>query len=155
MARVDLTPMVDLGFLLITFFIFSSTLSETKAMPLFMPKDSSDSMKVAESSVIQLVVYADRVVAFPGREISQGRTFDMRSPQALRIYLQQQESLLSNRSKKQENVFITIKPTQECTLKQVVDVLDEMTICNIKSYVLAEPTTEELSTLSKVKDEPL
>lgn len=64
--RIDLTPLVDLGFLLITFFVFTATLSNPTAMTTILPADSKDSSKVAESGAVSLVAAADKLYSTQG-----------------------------------------------------------------------------------------
>jgi biopolymer transport protein ExbD len=65
-TRVDLTPMVDLGFLLITFFVFTTTMAQSTAMNMNEPKDDKveDQMKVKESAVMTILLGKDNHVYY-------------------------------------------------------------------------------------------
>jgi biopolymer transport protein ExbD len=70
-TRVDMTPMVDLGFLLITFFVFTATLNEPTALDLNVPKDVDDPTKkteVKESAVLSILLgKKDQIYYYEGK----------------------------------------------------------------------------------------
>jgi biopolymer transport protein ExbD len=66
--HIDMTPMVDLGFLLITFFILTAALSEQKAMKLFMPEDKGPFTPVGETKVLTVLLSQNHTVfAYEGK----------------------------------------------------------------------------------------
>ena len=139
--RVDLTPMVDLGFLLITFFILTTSLQEQKEMKLLMPKDSSDSTLLEGSTTLTFILKSnDSIGYYDGlsKEIKYEKLGTMRN-----IIQQKQQGLL-NKHIDRKKLTVIIKPTSESTYQNFIDALDEVSINDCRHYFIAEPLKEDL-----------
>jgi biopolymer transport protein ExbD len=142
-TRVDLTPMVDLGFLLITFFIFTTTMSQPTAMQLFLPKDTEkpeEQNKVKASGALTLMLGANDVVYYYEGELApNGANFKTTTFKEVR-----QVILDKKRSTDPKDFVVVIKPDTEATYKNTVDILDEMTINDVKRYAMVDISPVEL-----------
>ncbi len=140
-TRVDMTPMVDLGFLLITFFIFTSTMSSPAAMKLLMPKDTDvkDRNKAKESGALTIMLgKGDQVYYYEGQLSPTGDNFKSTNFKGIRDVI-----INKKRTTAEEDLVIVIKPNEEATYKNTVDILDEMTINEIKRFALVDITPNE------------
>lgn len=141
-TRVDLTPMVDLGFLLITFFIFTTTMSQAKGLSLVVPAESENNTVVPESKTISLVLGGSDVIHYyEGLDPAKSKTTDY-SAAGLRQVIRQKIQEVMVRTGKND-VVILIKPTDQSTYRNVVAVLDEMRINDVKKYVLMDASAAE------------
>lgn len=146
-TRVDLTPMVDLGFLLITFFIFTTTLNQPKTMRLSMPADSQDSSKAKDTETISFILKGDnKIICYNGNDIQNIYTINYSS--ALRNIIQQKQKDVALLSGDKSKTIVLIKPTRDASYKNIVDILDEMQINNVERYVLMDASKTELEYLS-------
>ncbi|MEP6750168.1 MAG: biopolymer transporter ExbD [Bacteroidota bacterium] len=136
-TRVDLTPMVDLGFLLITFFIFTTTMSQPTGMKLNLPKDTDkpeEQNKVKESGVLTvLLAKNNKVYYYEGTLAPDASNFKSSNFKDIR-----NEILSKKRSTNPADFVVVIKPDADCTYKNVVDMLDEMLINDVKRYATVE-----------------
>jgi biopolymer transport protein ExbD len=136
-TRVDLTPMVDLGFLLITFFIFTTTMSQPTAMKLYLPKDADkpeDQNKAKESGVITILLGKDdNVFYYEGQLDNSASNFKSTTFKEIR------NVILDKKARTPEkDLVVVLKPSEECTYRNVVDILDEMAINVCKRYALVD-----------------
>ena len=149
-TRVDLTPMVDLGFLLITFFIFTTTLMQPSVMKLNLPEEAGeDNMPVAESKTLNLVLCKNNMVGYYMGADANRMQFTNYSPAGLRSEIEKAQNKIALRFGDKLQLFTVIKPTSESSYKNVVDVLDEMLINNVTRYVLTEADENEIEKSGK------
>lgn len=136
-TRVDLTPMVDLGFLLITFFIFTTTMSQPTAMQLFLPKDTDkpeEQNKVKASGALTLMLGSNDVIYYyEGELLPDGSNFKTTTFKDVRNVIMDKK-----RSTDPKDFVVVIKPDNDATYKNTVDILDEMTIDDVKRYAMVD-----------------
>ena len=155
-TRVDMTPMVDLGFLLITFFMLATTMSKPTAMSVFFPdKQDKDQPEETEplkaSKVLTLflgandnVYYLDGVAADDDNAEASLKTVGYGSDLRSVIFNSAKRINAANPKddKGNEPFVVVIKPTVVSTYKNMVDVLDEMAITKSRRYALVDNLTD-------------
>ncbi len=141
--NIDFAPMVDLGFLLITFFIFTTKLTEAKAFKLNMPDDGPVKIPTTaiESATITLQMKGGGVVdyfeGFEQRPLKQG-ALSLYAQNSVRTHLIDKRNRIIQKLGTDSNYVVLIQPTSNTSYKEIVDVLDEMKILDINKYVLLD-----------------
>ena len=134
LIRVDLTPMVDLGFLLITFFVLTTALSQPTIANLILPKDTTIKTPVKGNAVLTLrLTRNDSIQYFEG--INENKeNIKYCSFKNLRSVIQQkQKKVAANLGNRLETVII-IYPGDQSTYRNFIDALDEIQINDITHY---------------------
>jgi biopolymer transport protein ExbD len=186
-GRVDMTPMVDLGFLLLTFFVLTSTLKEPQVMELSVPAKKEDMPDVdktkfpAKLTINILLGENNRVFWYQGVDKKDevptiNRTTYGRNGlrkmllekneklnkeiKALEKQVREgklpQDSLSAIASRTKQNsikgvnaygILAVIKPSNKSTYKNLVDVFDELNVCNAATYALVKPAPWEVDAM--------
>ncbi|HEV3223013.1 MAG TPA: biopolymer transporter ExbD [Puia sp.] len=132
-TRVDLTPMVDLGFLLITFFIFTTAMSKPTGLKIFLPKSVPDKLRQptpASGALTLLLAANNRIYYYEGNDPRQMRTSEANTIR--------QVILDKKKRTNPEKFMVIIKPGKDSNFEALVNVIDEMTIDNVKRYAMVD-----------------
>ncbi|MFN8397872.1 MAG: biopolymer transporter ExbD [Bacteroidia bacterium] len=156
-TRIDMTAMVDVAFLLLTFFILTTTLATPQALELIKPPkldNPEDQLEVAESKVMTIILgEKDKVYYYLGVTEPKVLTTDF-SAEGVRKEIVNHLNRFPNRCPKGATAddikksrcwdpIIVLKPNKSCRYKNMVDILDEMRINKVLKYALAEVTPQD------------
>ncbi len=138
-TRIDMTPMVDLAFLLLTFFILTTTLSKPTTMEITMPekpKENDKQPEVNEKKVLTLVLGAnDKVYWYVGITEPEAKRTDFSKDGIRKVLLQKKSEI--------RDMIVLIKAMDDSKYRNMVDILDEMTISSIQRYAIVDITSAD------------
>lgn len=134
-TRVDLTPMVDLGFLLITFFMFTTTMSQPNAMHLNMPDDNKNVNETKVSDIGAMTIWLgkdNRLYYYFGQEVKPDLSnVEVSNFKGIRKILLEKKA-----NTPPDKLFLIVMPGNQSTYKNIIDILDEFSIDMIDRYAL-------------------
>ncbi|TRW22075.1 biopolymer transporter ExbD [Flavobacterium zepuense] len=154
---VDLTAMVDLAFLLITFFMLTTTLSKPQSMPLAMPDKEKDpaedtDTKVPEDRMMTILIGKDNKILWYMGMLATPR---MEPTEATFGKDGIRKDILKNTAyakkfadKPDEGLIVNIKASDAASYRNLVDILDEMAINKVQLYAIGDITPEEITLLT-------
>ena len=154
--KVDMTPMVDLGFLLISFFVITTELSRPKAMNLYMPYDGPATPTPESKTITFLTGAGNKLFYYYGEEKDAGimnpiiqTSWD--ENKGVGKIIREKQLLLDITNGGRNEMVVIIKPGKESTYKNVVDMLDEMTIHGVTRYAVIKPGKQDVQYFEKYK----
>ena len=148
--HLDMTPMVDLAFLLLTFFMLTTTFAKGRVMQLTMPVPDEHHLEIPSHNAMTIVLGKNHQVHYyfglnapadPSVPVPQLHTTNF-GPQGIR------QALLARRKQLPEPAIL-IKPSTESAYQDMVDILDEMNITSQKKYALVAIAASDTQLLQK------
>ncbi len=137
--HLDMTPMVDLAFLLLTFFVLTVTLNKFSAIQLQMPDEPESNAKqpeVTSERVLTLVLGEnDKIYWYHGIINPKVEVTNFSATGIRKVLLEKNAAI--------KKMVLLVKPSDKSRFKNMVDILDEIEITNIQHYYLVDETSED------------
>ncbi len=143
--HIDMTPMVDLGFLLITFFIFTTSMAESKATSLFMPAEGDPTPVPASHAFTMILSDQNTIYYYQGdwETALKNNRIGKTGYGAVHSIRQQIQNCQQSMGNKRDKLMLLIKPLAGASYQNVIDALDEALINNVQRYAITDANAAE------------
>ncbi len=138
--RIDMTPLVDVAFLLLTFFMLTTVFNKPQTMELNLPPEKETKVEVAESNLMTLNIMEDGAIWWSmGTEAPTKTTFG------------ELRKLLLERNRSNPKLITLVKVDRDGKYIQMVDVMDELNLANVTRFSLAPMTDKDKDKIKKLQ----
>jgi len=148
-ARVDLTAMVDLAFLLITFFMLTTSLQKPKMFSLAMP-DGTDGAAVPASRTMTIDIGKDgKVLSFlgmPGEPLTEPKLTDDGNKGIGQAIVEMKKHI---ETEARGNMIVIIKASDHSVYSNLVNVLDELSVAGAPIYAVTDIQPKDIDMLKQ------
>jgi biopolymer transport protein ExbD len=137
-VKIDNTPMVDVAFLLLTFFMLTTTMNRPQTMEINLPP-SETTVEVAESNLLTLRVKEDGAIYW-----------NMAVDKPTKVEYKDLRSLMLRQAQSNPKLITLIKVDRKGKYKMMVNVMDELNLANITRFSLAPMQDADKKILEQV-----
>jgi biopolymer transport protein ExbD len=136
--RMDMTPMVDVAFLLLTFFMLTTVFSAPQTMEINLPPKDVQ-VEVAENNLLTLRIMEDGSIFW---------NVGIERPQ--KIAFSELRAFLQGKSSSNAKLITLIKIDRKAKYHNMVDILDEIQLAGVIRFSLAPMLEQDIKEVEKV-----
>ncbi len=138
-VRIDNTPMVDVAFLLLTFFMLTTTMNKPQTMEINLPPDNEVTVEVAMSNLMTLLVKEDGSIFW-----------NIGDAPPAKVEFKGLRTLMDERNRANPKLITLIKIDRKGKYQMMVDIMDEMNLANVTRFSLAPMGDNDRKILSTI-----
>jgi biopolymer transport protein ExbD len=140
-VHIDMTPMVDVAMLLLTFFMLTTVFNKPQTMELNLPPEKDVTVEVAASTLLTVRVEPNMSIYW-----SMGN-----EPTALKkIAFKELRPLLVERLRSNPKLITLVQIDREAKYNDMVDIMDELNLANITKFSFAPMKDADKKLIAKV-----
>jgi biopolymer transport protein ExbD len=139
-VRIDMTPMVDVAFLLLIFFMVTTVFRTPQALEINLPPDNQTPAPIAESKILQL------------RVLDAGRVFWKRGPKEdpwVHTSVDGLKDVLKPLTNN-DNIVVLIKIDREAKFNSMVSIIDQLDLAHLGRFSILELEAKEKAEVEKL-----
>ena len=137
--RIDMTPLVDVAFLLLTFFMLTTSMSRPQTMEINLPPDDVK-VEIAESNLITLRVNEKGEVFW---------NLGIETPE--KIEFTKLRGFIRERAQANTKLVTLVKIDPKAKYEIMVNIMDELNQADMQRFSVARMTEKDQSILASLK----